>query len=406
MAIQAMALGVQNPEINALGALAAGQQARQSFDMNNVAIAKAGLETIGSIALGAMGGKIDGQADPALFNQGLDYLAGQGVNVDQFRDRADLAPVIARSSMTALQQMQMAQDEKSYQLALDNFELEVMKAAQGPKPTAEMQNFTLAQTDPAFAAHLAAKDAPNPPSAVAEYDAYAADEKTAGREPLSRIEYARALKGEGFSVTTADGTTVQMGGAAPKLTEGQSKDTGFLVRGRGANATLETSDTELTNWMAKQAGGAPMDLGPFLQSAEYQGAEQAGLEFLAALLRKDSGGAITPDENATYGKIYLPQPGNPPSVIEQKRAARERAMDALEQGLPAQMIAVLEEKGLLPDVLASADPQGAAASFNGDPLTPANGPVVASVPTIAEGTVIENDAGERMVLQNGKWVQQ
>jgi hypothetical protein len=132
MAIQAMALGVQNPEINALGALAAGQQARQSFDMNNVQIAKAGLETIGSIALGAMGGNIEGQADPALFNEGLDYLAQQGVDVEQFRDRADLAPVIARSSMTALQQIQTAQDERSYQLALDKFEQDVMQAAQGP----------------------------------------------------------------------------------------------------------------------------------------------------------------------------------------------------------------------------------------------------------------------------------
>lgn len=161
MAIQAMALGVQNPEINALGALAAGQQARQSFDMNNIAIAQKGLETIGSIALGSMGGKIDGQADPALFNEGLDYLAQNGVDVTQFRDRADLAPVIARSSMTALQQISTAQDDRSYQLALDNFELEVMKAAQGPAPTADMQNFTLAQSDPAFAAHLANKGGPS-----------------------------------------------------------------------------------------------------------------------------------------------------------------------------------------------------------------------------------------------------
>ena len=75
MAIQPMALGVANPEINALSSFSAGQQARQSFDMNNIQIAKAGLETIGSIALGSMGGKIEGQADPALFNQGLDYLA-------------------------------------------------------------------------------------------------------------------------------------------------------------------------------------------------------------------------------------------------------------------------------------------------------------------------------------------
>lgn len=362
MAIQAMALGVNNPEINALSSLAAGQQARQSFDMNNIQIAKAGLETIGSIALGAMGGDINGKPDPALFNQGLDYLAQQGIDVEQFRDRADLAPVIARSSMTALQQMQMAQDEKSYQLALDNFELEVMKAAQGPKPTAEMQNFQLAQTDPAFAAHLAAKDAPNPPAQVAEYNFYVEQEKAAGREPKSFEEYQVSQKGQGLTVqTNPDGTTtVTQGGAAPKLTEGQSKDVGFLTRGRGANATLSASDTELTNWFAKQAGNAPFDLGTYLQSENYQGAEQAGLEFLAALLRKDSGGAITPDENRVYGKIYLPQPGNTPAIIEQKRAARERAMDALEAGLPAQMIAVLEEKGLLPEVLASANPEQAA----------------------------------------------
>jgi hypothetical protein len=154
MAIQPMALGVANPEINAVSALAAGQQARQSFDMNNIQIAKAGLETIGSIALGSMGGKIDGQADPALFNEGLDYLAQNGIDVTQFRDRADLAPVIARSSMTALQQMQMAQDERSYQLALDNFELEVMNAAQGPAPTAEMRNFDWAAGDPAKQAYI------------------------------------------------------------------------------------------------------------------------------------------------------------------------------------------------------------------------------------------------------------
>ena len=397
MAIQPMALGVANPEINALSAFSAGQQARQSFDMNNIQIAKAGLETIGSIALGSMGGKIDGQADPALFNQGLDYLAQQGVNVDQFRDRADLAPVIARSSITALQQLQMAQDERAYQLALDNFELEVMKAAQGPKPTAEMQNFQLAQTDPAFAAHLAAKDAPTPPSAVAEYNFYAEQERAAGREPMTVLEFEQAKKGQGFSVTTADGTTVQMGGAAPKLTEGQSKDVGFLTRGRGANATLAEVDTELTNWFAKQAGGAPMDLGAFMQSEGYQGAEQAGLEFLAALLRKDSGGAITPDENRVYGKIYLPQPGNTPAIIEQKRVARERAMDALEAGIPSQMIAVLEEKGLLPEVLSSANPEVAAeaassSSEAGEPAKPQSQADYDAIPS--GGLFIDPDDGQ------------
>lgn len=156
MAIQPMALGVTNPEINAVSALAAGQQARQSFDMNNVQIAKAGLETIASVALGAMGGDINGQADPALFNEGMDWLVQQGLPADMvgtFRDRADLAPLIARSSMTALQQIQTAQDEKSYQLALDKFEQDVMTAAQAP--AASFSQTPVFLTDPDGNQHLA-----------------------------------------------------------------------------------------------------------------------------------------------------------------------------------------------------------------------------------------------------------
>lgn len=406
MAIQAMALGVQNPEINALGALAAGQQARQSFDMNNVQIAKAGLETIGSIALGAMGGKIDGQADPALFNQGLDYLAQQGVNVDQFRDRADLAPVIARSSMTALQQMQLAQNEQTYQLALDNFELEVMKAAQGPKPTAEMQNFTLAQTDPAFAAHLAAKDAPNPPSGVAEYNFYADQERAAGREPMTVLEYEQAKKGQGFSVTTADGTTVQMGGASPKLTEGQGKDIGFYTRGAQANDGLSGLESELTNWGQQNAGAIPLGLGNYVRTPEFRQAKVEADNFLTALLRKDTGAAITDNEFELYGPMFLPVPGDDAATIALKRQKRATALLALRSGLgTADIIAATNEQALgLPTPNAEAVGISAAPAFNGDPLTPASGPVVTSMPTIAEGTVIENDAGERMVLQGGQWV--
>lgn len=397
MAIQPMALGVANPEINALGAFAEGQRARQQAENNSLVNARAAMQNIGSLAFGVMGGKLDGQADPALWEEALDTLGAAGMDVEAFRGRADLAPVVAKASADTLGQLNLAQSEAELQQRIEEFGLKVMEAAQG---TTEQQNFTAAQADPeGFGAFLNAKDAPNPPANVGEYNFYAEQERAAGREPKSFEAYQAAQKGQGLTVqTNADGTTtVTQGGAPPKLTEGQSKDTGFLVRGRGANATLETTDTQLTNWLDKQAGGAPMDLGPFLQSPEYQGAEQAGLEFLAALLRKDSGGAITPDENATYGKIYLPQPGNPPSVIEQKRAARERAMDALEAGLPSNLIAILEEKGLLPEVLASSNPEAAATAVAAEPTAPAE---------IGEGTIIENDAGERMIMQNGQWVKQ
>jgi len=133
MAIQAMALGGNTPQINALGAFTEGQQAKQTFDANNIALAQKGLETIGSIALGAMGGKLDGEADPQMFEQGLDYLAQNGINVEGFRGRPDLAPVVARSSMTALQQLQLAQNQQEYDLAMKKFEQDVITAAKAPK---------------------------------------------------------------------------------------------------------------------------------------------------------------------------------------------------------------------------------------------------------------------------------
>jgi hypothetical protein len=398
MAIQPMALGVANPEINAVSALAAGQQARQSFDMNNIQIAKAGLETIGSIALGAMGGNIEGQADPALFNEGLDYLAQQGVPVDMFRDRADLAPVIARSSMTALQQIQTAQDERSYQLALDNFELEVMKAAQGPKPTAEMQNFQLSQTDPAFAAHLAAKDAPNPPANVSEYNFYVDQEKAAGREPKSFEEYQAAQKGQGLTVqTNADGTTtVTQGGSGLKLTEAQGKDIGFYTRGAQANQGLAAIEGELTNFVQQNADVLPLGLGNYARSPEFRQAKVEADNFLTALLRKDTGAAITDNEFNLYGPMFLPVPGDDPATIALKRQKRATALLALRSGLgTAEIIAATNEQALgMPTPNAEAVGGGAppVAVSAGDPARPTSDAEYEAIPS--GGLFIDPDDGQ------------
>lgn len=64
------------------------------------------IQMIGSISLGAKGGNIDGPVDPAKFEQGLDFLQQNGVNVSNYRGRPEVADVAARASMTALQQIQ------------------------------------------------------------------------------------------------------------------------------------------------------------------------------------------------------------------------------------------------------------------------------------------------------------
>lgn len=135
---------------------------------------------------------------------------------------------------------------------------------------------------------------------------------------------------------------VQGPGAQNKpFTEAQSKDNVFSTRARGSLPTLNEYEEKLTS-----LGNRALDYDPTgiarggLQSPDFQVAKAAGDEFLQAILRKDTGAAITVQEQELYGKTYLPQPGDGPEVIKYKRQARERAVAALESGMsPAQMVA-------------------------------------------------------------------
>jgi hypothetical protein len=89
----------------------------------------------------------------------------------------------------------------------------------------------------------------------------------------------------------------------------------------------------------------PFGLGKGLQDADYQVARQAADEFLQAILRKDTGAAITADEQALYGVTYLPQPGDGPEVLQAKSAARKRAIAAIEAGMSASQI-IAQERAL------------------------------------------------------------
>jgi len=134
---------------------------------------------------------------------------------------------------------------------------------------------------------------------------------------------------------------VQGPGAGTKFTEAQSKDNVYSTRARGAMPTLDQYEQNLTS-----LGNRALDSDPTgivrgsLQGADYQVAQAAGQEFLQAILRKDTGAAITEPEQALYGRTYLPQPGDGPEVIAYKKQARARAVAAIEAGMtPAQMVA-------------------------------------------------------------------
>ena len=146
----------------------------------------------------------------------------------------------------------------------------------------------------------------------------------------SFIEFIQAQKGGGLQIRTSpDGTTeiIQGGPASTKLTEGQSKATGFFARSDEANklmSELEMEGTELRNVIS---GAIPF--GNYMRTPEGQKYDQAKRNFINAILRQESGAVIGPSEFASAELQYFPQPGDSPEVIAQKKANRETAVNAL-----------------------------------------------------------------------------
>lgn len=188
-------------------------------------------------------------------------------------------------------------------------------------------------------------------------------DKDAGFKPASAEEAAKygAAAGQfgpdgrfypinppsGFAVETGpdgqvrivQGSGAGAGGLKP-FTEGQSKDIVYATRAKGALEAFEPYAGALTSRGERMAEGVPLGLARGMQSPEFQMAKNAGDEFLQAILRKDTGAAITADEQALYGVTYLPQPGDTDQVMEYKRAARQRAVAAIEAGMsPSQIVA-------------------------------------------------------------------
>ena len=85
--------------------------------------------------------------------------------------------------------------------------------------------------------------------------------------------------------------------------------------------------------VTEQAGGAianaphmPASGGRYLMSENFQKYDQAKRDFVNAVLRRESGAVISPDEFKNAERQYFPLPGDTQKVIEQKRQNREEAI--------------------------------------------------------------------------------
>lgn len=141
----------------------------------------------------------------------------------------------------------------------------------------------------------------------------------------------------GFSVTTRpDGTTIvtqggKGGGASPKLTDGQAKNTAFFGRATSSNEILDKFEMEGTG--LRQIIGENLPMGNYLLTDEGQQYDQAKRDFINAILRQESGAAIGKNEFDSANVQYFPQPGDGNAVIAQKKQNRIQKIRGLGAGM-------------------------------------------------------------------------
>lgn len=116
-----------------------------------------------------------------------------------------------------------------------------------------------------------------------------------------------------------------------KPTESQSKDAGFASRMVESHNQITGLEGVGTDKKQAMAGSVPY-IGNQISSPEKQKFEQAKRNFVTAILRKESGAAISAGEFETEEKKYFPQVGDSPDVIKQKREARELAIEGVMAG--------------------------------------------------------------------------
>jgi len=113
--------------------------------------------------------------------------------------------------------------------------------------------------------------------------------------------------------------------------ESEAKNAGYAQRMVFSDPIISDPKNISAATDPKQVARANIPLiGNFLKSDEYQASEQAQRDFLAAILRRESGASIAPTELTEGRKQYFPQPGDSELVLQQKAANRQTALGGVE----------------------------------------------------------------------------
>ncbi|WP_448208586.1 hypothetical protein [Azospirillum sp. sgz302134] len=147
------------------------------------------------------------------------------------------------------------------------------------------------------------------------------------QQPAAPAQVPAGAAGPGYTVAPVPGMQKD-----PKFNEGETNAYGFFRRMQDAEKIirrLEDQGAAAPGMWDRFVTILPGAVENSLHTEKYQQLDQARQDFINAQLRKESGAAIGAAEFDNAYRQYFPQPGDSPSVIEQKRANRANAIDAM-----------------------------------------------------------------------------
>jgi hypothetical protein len=145
----------------------------------------------------------------------------------------------------------------------------------------------------------------------------------------------RQLTGKGTALTESQGNAAAYGMRMKEansillpLEKAGVKNTGLVSGAVGSTLGIVPLIGDKLEGMSGSVFNAlPQILGGL--SPEQQQVAQARINFITAVLRKESGASISPGEFTTAEKNYFPKPGDDASVVAQKQKARDLAIKAM-----------------------------------------------------------------------------
>lgn len=140
----------------------------------------------------------------------------------------------------------------------------------------------------------------------------------------------RNIKGVDYIVTRGANGAEHLQ-PVPDRVPSQSEQAARQYADKARQAHDSLTKLENSGYEPSTVGNALQAVAPTaLQSSDYQVLDQARRQFINAILRRESGAAISTGEYDSYTRQYFPMPGDSPEVLKQKASARELAISGLE----------------------------------------------------------------------------